>query len=139
MEGPGGYQLVGRTVPIWHDADDPPWRLRHFDELRVEWERAAWRHAGDRAGEERAKRALIRSQMFALVARLTDDLAAAFQAVAAQPEVPSVRAALGSLLVRLGRSADAIEPGHWPSAALHPCDATVDLRRFGRSRSRQAT
>jgi urea carboxylase len=34
MEGPGGYQLVGRTVPIWHAADDPPWRLRHFDELR---------------------------------------------------------------------------------------------------------
>jgi urea carboxylase len=34
MEGPGGYQFVGRTVPIWHAADDPPWRLRHFDELR---------------------------------------------------------------------------------------------------------
>jgi urea carboxylase len=34
MEGPGGYQLVGRTVPIWHDGEDPPWRLRHFDELR---------------------------------------------------------------------------------------------------------
>jgi urea carboxylase len=34
MEGPGGYQLVGRTAPIWHAADDPPWRLRHFDELR---------------------------------------------------------------------------------------------------------
>ncbi len=36
MEGPGGYQLVGRTVPIWHPRDDPPWRLRHFDELRFE-------------------------------------------------------------------------------------------------------
>jgi hypothetical protein len=36
MEGPGGYQLVGRTVPIWHDGDDPPWRLRHFDQLRFE-------------------------------------------------------------------------------------------------------
>ncbi|HEX4364763.1 MAG TPA: 5-oxoprolinase/urea amidolyase family protein [Solirubrobacteraceae bacterium] len=36
MEGPGGYQLVGRTVPIWQDGDDPPWRLRHFDELRFE-------------------------------------------------------------------------------------------------------
>jgi urea carboxylase len=34
MEGPGGYQLVGRTVPIWHAAQDPPWILRHFDELR---------------------------------------------------------------------------------------------------------
>jgi urea carboxylase len=36
MEGPGGYQLVGRTVPIWHADDDPPWRLRHFDQLRFE-------------------------------------------------------------------------------------------------------
>jgi urea carboxylase len=36
MEGPGGYQLVGRTVPIWHADDDPPWRLRHFDQLRFD-------------------------------------------------------------------------------------------------------
>jgi urea carboxylase len=36
MEGPGGYQLVGCTVPIWHAGDEPPWRLRHFDELRFE-------------------------------------------------------------------------------------------------------
>ncbi|GAB1692589.1 5-oxoprolinase/urea amidolyase family protein [Krasilnikovia sp. M28-CT-15] len=37
MEGPGGYQLVGRTVPVWrHDPDstDPPWLLRQFDVLR---------------------------------------------------------------------------------------------------------
>jgi urea carboxylase len=36
VEGPGGYQLVGRTVPIWHHGDEPPWRLRHFDQLRFE-------------------------------------------------------------------------------------------------------
>lgn len=36
IEGPGGYQLVGRTVPVWHDGEDPPWRLRHFDQLRFE-------------------------------------------------------------------------------------------------------
>jgi urea carboxylase len=36
IEGPGGYQLVGRTVPIWHNREDPPWRLRHFDQLRFE-------------------------------------------------------------------------------------------------------
>jgi urea carboxylase len=40
MEGPGGYQLVGRTVPIWRltDAsgggDELPWLLRPFDRLR---------------------------------------------------------------------------------------------------------
>lgn len=42
MESPGGYQLVGRTVPIWErwgkSADkgfDKPWLLRFFDQ--VQW------------------------------------------------------------------------------------------------------
>lgn len=36
MEGPGGYQLVGRTVPVWRlsERDEQPWLLRHFDRLR---------------------------------------------------------------------------------------------------------
>ena len=37
MEGPGGYQLVGRTVPVWRyrpDDPEPPWLLRTFDRLR---------------------------------------------------------------------------------------------------------
>ncbi|GAA4604975.1 urea carboxylase [Actinoplanes octamycinicus] len=38
MEGPGGYQFVGRTVQIWsrwrREAGDP-WLLRHFD--RIQW------------------------------------------------------------------------------------------------------
>jgi urea carboxylase len=37
MEGPGGYQLVGRTVPVWRHvpgAVEPPWLLRQFDRLR---------------------------------------------------------------------------------------------------------
>jgi urea carboxylase len=39
MEGPGGYQFVGRTVPVWnrfrrtHDFTEP-WLLRFFDQLR---------------------------------------------------------------------------------------------------------
>lgn len=43
MEGPGGYQLVGRTVPVWRkpSADgvgesEPSWLLRSFDLLRFE-------------------------------------------------------------------------------------------------------
>jgi urea carboxylase len=40
MEGPGGYQFVGRTVQVWNrDALGPhfsePWLLRTFD--RIEW------------------------------------------------------------------------------------------------------
>jgi urea carboxylase len=41
LSGPGGYQLVGRTVPIWNrfnvTAEFPPgqpWLLRWFDEIR---------------------------------------------------------------------------------------------------------
>jgi urea carboxylase len=41
MEGPGGYQLVGRTVPVWNrfrstKSFEPgiPWLLRFFDQIR---------------------------------------------------------------------------------------------------------
>ncbi len=39
MEGPGGYQFVGRTVPIWNryrqTADfTKPWLLRFFDQIK---------------------------------------------------------------------------------------------------------
>jgi urea carboxylase len=41
MEGPGGYQLVGRTIQVWNtwkstDAFAPgtPWSLRFFDQIR---------------------------------------------------------------------------------------------------------
>ncbi len=39
MEGPGGYQFVGRTVPVWNryrqTADfEQPWLLRCFDQIR---------------------------------------------------------------------------------------------------------
>lgn len=38
MEGPGGYQLVGRTVPVWRLGGSPgdarPWLLRQFDRIR---------------------------------------------------------------------------------------------------------
>lgn len=39
MEGPGGYQFVGRTLPIWNRARrtadfERPWLLRFFDQIR---------------------------------------------------------------------------------------------------------
>jgi urea carboxylase len=41
MEGPGGYQFVGRTVPVWstygrarHTSATEPWLLRCFDRIR---------------------------------------------------------------------------------------------------------
>jgi urea carboxylase len=54
MEGPGGYQLFGRTIQVWDTyrrarafADGKPWLLRFFDQIRfypVEHEElTAWR------------------------------------------------------------------------------------------------
>lgn len=41
MEGPGGYQLFGRTIQVWNSwrqtadfADGKPWLLRFFDQIR---------------------------------------------------------------------------------------------------------
>jgi len=39
MEGPGGYQFTGRTVPVWNrwrktEDFEQPWLLRFFDQLR---------------------------------------------------------------------------------------------------------
>ena len=39
MEGPGGYQFVGRTLQMWNryrktEAFDQPWLLRFFDQIR---------------------------------------------------------------------------------------------------------
>ena len=41
MDSPGGYQLVGRTLPIWNSylhntqfSDNKPWLLRFFDQVR---------------------------------------------------------------------------------------------------------
>jgi urea carboxylase len=58
MEGPGGYQFVGRTVPVWNrDRLGPhfaePWLLRTFDQLRwfpVEADELLEMRADQRAG-----------------------------------------------------------------------------------------
>lgn len=58
MEGPGGYQLVGRTVPVWRHvpgSTGPPWLLRPFDRLRfapVTAEELAERRAAIKSGAE---------------------------------------------------------------------------------------
>jgi len=62
MEGPGGYQFVGRTLQMWNRyhqsadfADGKPWLLRFFDQIRFfpvsEQELLDWR-AGFLQGEQ---------------------------------------------------------------------------------------
>jgi urea carboxylase len=55
MEGPGGYQLVGRTVPVWRlsGRDEQPWLLRQFDKITftpVSTEELAQQRADIKAG-----------------------------------------------------------------------------------------
>lgn len=52
MEGPGGYQFVGRTVPVWNTwrstpcfAADRPWLLRQFD--IISWYQVGHEELGD--------------------------------------------------------------------------------------------
>lgn len=52
MASPGGYQLVGRTLPIWNPFTrtgpfqaGKPWLLRNFDQARPAW-LAGWVGSG---------------------------------------------------------------------------------------------
>ena len=65
MEGPGGYQFVGRTVPVWNRfgerpalRPETPWLLRFFDRIRwypVEADELLELRADPRAGPARAR------------------------------------------------------------------------------------
>jgi urea carboxylase len=53
MEGPGGYQLFGRTIQVWNTyrqtdvfKDGKPWLLRFFDQIRFLGRRARGMAAG---------------------------------------------------------------------------------------------
>jgi glycosyltransferase involved in cell wall biosynthesis/predicted O-methyltransferase YrrM/Flp pilus assembly protein TadD len=81
-----------------------------FDHFRVEWERAAWAHAGDSEGEVKAKRDLLRWRLHALVADLTDSLDQFRAAAAVRPDLPLTQAALGCALGRAARFAEAVGP-----------------------------
>ncbi len=89
----------------WLDAPRFP---QGFDFFRVEWERAAWQHAGDREGEASAKRALLRWRLHHLLAELTQDIPHYYEAVLARPDLPTTQAALGCALARNGQPALAV-------------------------------
>jgi urea carboxylase len=84
MEGPGGYQLLGRTVPVWRlrdGSDEPPWLLRMFDRLRFrpvsadELRHARAEIAAGRAGLETRPATLRGADLAAASAALDPDAA----------------------------------------------------------------
>jgi tetratricopeptide (TPR) repeat protein len=92
-----------------------------FDHFRVEWERAAWTHAGCPAAEVRAKQDLVRWRLHTLLAGLTGALSHFYEAVLSRPDLPLTRAALGCALGRQGHPLEAL--GHLRGAlAGNPFD-----------------
>ncbi len=81
-----------------------------FDFFRVEWEKAAWEHAGAAQEEVEAKRTLLRWRLHMLLAELTDDLTHFEKAALARPDLPVSQAAWGCALGRRRRFAEAAEP-----------------------------
>ncbi len=106
-----------------------------FDLFRVEWERAAWQHAGQSNAEAFAKLKLIRWRLHLLLGELTGDVHHYFEAVIARPDLSPSQAALGCALGRSGRFADAVDHlrhavgGH--PEAVERLEAWIDTARIG--------
>jgi tetratricopeptide (TPR) repeat protein len=103
--------------------DSPPYTSGR-DVFGVEWEQAAWQHAGDSEGECRAKHTLLRWRLHGLLARQTGELVHRYEAALSRPDLPATRATLGSALHQAGRSTEAVH--HLRQAiAANPFDAAA--------------
>jgi tetratricopeptide (TPR) repeat protein len=109
-------------------GDIPPFPtgLTHF---RAEWERAAWKNAGNPGGERKAKRRLIRWRLHGLLAKETGSLPHRYEAALARPDLPSTRAALGAALLQAGCAAEAV-PHLRRALEANPLDSTTARVHF---------
>jgi GT2 family glycosyltransferase len=100
---------------------DEPLFARGFDFFRVEWERAAWAHAGHPEAEAKAKRVLLLWRLYSLLARWTGELTCWYEAALLRPDLAPARTGLGAALHRAGRHGEAL--GHLrPALAANPFD-----------------
>jgi glycosyltransferase involved in cell wall biosynthesis/Tfp pilus assembly protein PilF len=76
-----------------------------FDELRIEWECAAWKQGCDRILESESKRILLRWWLYRSLAELTQDLSYALECHRLRPDL--TEAFLGLLFAASGRLRDA--------------------------------
>jgi GT2 family glycosyltransferase/Tfp pilus assembly protein PilF len=112
--------LQRRAAPEPHVWDGLLWG-RSFDVFQVEWERAAWDHAGRPADEFRAKHLLLRWRLHGLLAQWSGDLTHAYEAALLRPDLPSTRAALGMALLRANHPGEALQHLR-PALAGNPLD-----------------
>jgi GT2 family glycosyltransferase/predicted Zn-dependent protease len=115
-------RAAGRgALPAWsQEAHFPP----GFDFFGVEWQRAGWDHAGSPAAEGRAKVALLRWRLHALLAEATGDLAHAYEAALARPDLGLTRTTLDAALARAGRPALGLPHLH-AAVTADPFDLTA--------------
>lgn len=66
MDSPGGYQLVGRTLPIWNTfgrsgpfTAHKPWLLEFFDQVRTHTAHFARQHGSTPASMHVPRRLLL--------------------------------------------------------------------------------
>jgi GT2 family glycosyltransferase/Tfp pilus assembly protein PilF len=100
--------LLDREDPAgesWLDALTYPAGLEDF---RVDWEEAAWAHAGQPKAEAAAKRRLLRWRLHTLLAEMTGDINHAYEAAVWRPDYAPARAALGRSLHAAGDTAAAL-------------------------------
>jgi len=95
-----------------------------YDFFRVEWERAAWSHAGRPPQEAAAKLQLLRWRLHMLLAESTKQMHHYYEAGIARPDLPITQAALGGALARAGKTTEAAT--HLRQAVVDsPFDTTV--------------
>jgi GT2 family glycosyltransferase/predicted Zn-dependent protease len=95
----------GTADALWLDA--VPART-DYGVLRMEWEKAAWEHAGQPAREAQAKRQLLRWRLHGLRGQLTGEIRHAYDAALARPDLPSGRGTLGCTLMSAGHRVEAL-------------------------------
>lgn len=113
--------MLDRLAELPPEALNAPHVPTDYDVFRVEWERAAWQHAGDCVAEEKAKRRLLRRRLHELLSLLTDDLVHTFCMAAELPDLPTSLARLGNALGHRQRPAEALQYLQ-RAAALNPFD-----------------
>lgn len=113
--------ILQRPESIDNDVWDSPHFPPGFDFFRVEWERAASQNAGNLEGEVQAKCQLVRWRLHALLAELSGDLSHTYESVLARPDLPTSAAALGKLLLKNDKPAQAV-PHLRQAVSVNPFD-----------------
>lgn len=103
------HQALALLWALDQPGQDPLWRPTAFDALRVAWEQAAWRHPGDPAAEQAAKRSLLAWRLHERLGAATGELKHLYEAALRRPEAPSTSGLLGQRLAQEGLQAFAVE------------------------------